>query len=451
MIWQFVEQQTSISRKEKPMDRLLQEGISTRSLRVAIVGLGYVGLPLATTFAEVGFHVTGIDIDQQKIERANRGESYIPGIESSRLQALIDTKRLHFTGNYAALEDVDAVSICVPTPLRKTRDPDISYIVAAIQQVRAHLRPGQLIVLESTTYPGTTDEVVLPELESTGLKVGKDFYLAFSPERIDPGNPNFDTHNTPKIVGGITPVCTEIAQAFYEAAIEKVVPVSSARVAEMAKLLENTFRAVNIGLVNEIAIICDKLHINVWEVIDAAATKPFGFMPFMPGPGLGGHCIPVDPHYLSWKLKTLNYTARFIELAAEINSSMPHYVVNKISEALNEQRRSFNGATVLVLGIAYKRDVGDVRESPAIDIIEALIARKAVVIYNDEYVPSLALPARTLHSQPLSNGLLQAADCVVIVTDHSYYDISWIVQEARCIVDTRNLTQGHDDEKVLLL
>jgi len=433
------------------MDRLLQEGISTRSLRVAIVGLGYVGLPLATTFAEVGFHVTGIDIDQQKIERANRGESYIPGIESSRLQALIDTKRLHFTGNYAALEDVDAVSICVPTPLRKTRDPDISYIVAAIQQVRAHLRPGQLIVLESTTYPGTTDEVVLPELESTGLKVGKDFYLAFSPERIDPGNPNFDTHNTPKIVGGITPVCTEIAQAFYEAAIEKVVPVSSARVAEMAKLLENTFRAVNIGLVNEIAIICDKLHINVWEVIDAAATKPFGFMPFMPGPGLGGHCIPVDPHYLSWKLKTLNYTARFIELAAEINSSMPHYVVNKISEALNEQRRSFNGATVLVLGIAYKRDVGDVRESPAIDIIEALIARKAVVIYNDEYVPSLALPARTLHSQPLSNGLLQAADCVVIVTDHSYYDISWIVQEARCIVDTRNLTQGHDDEKVLLL
>ena len=433
------------------MDCSLHEKISTRSLRVAVVGLGYVGLPLATTFAEVGFHVTGIDIDQQKIERANRGESYIPGIESSRLQALIDTKRLHFTGNYAALEDVDAVSICVPTPLRKTRDPDISYIVAAIQQVRAHLRPGQLIVLESTTYPGTTDEVVLPELESTGLKVGKDFYLAFSPERIDPGNPNFDTHNTPKIVGGITPVCTEIAQAFYEAAIEKVVPVSSARVAEMAKLLENTFRAVNIGLVNEIAIICDKLHINVWEVIDAAATKPFGFMPFMPGPGLGGHCIPVDPHYLSWKLKTLNYTARFIELAAEINSSMPHYVVNKISEALNEQRRSFNGATVLVLGIAYKRDVGDVRESPAIDIIEALIARKAVVIYNDEYVPSLALPARTLHSQPLSNGLLQAADCVVIVTDHSYYDISWIVQEARCIVDTRNLTQGHDDEKVLLL
>jgi UDP-N-acetyl-D-glucosamine dehydrogenase len=433
------------------MDPSLREKIAARSLHVGVVGLGYVGLPLAMTFAEAGFHVTGIDIDQQKVDQANRGKSYIPDISSSTLQALIDTKRLHFTNDFAALDDVDAVSICVPTPLRKTRDPDISYIISAIEQVRAHLHAGQLIVLESTTYPGTTDEVVLPELESTGLKVGIDFFLAFSPERIDPGNPHFGTHNTPKIVGGITPTCTELAQAFYGGAIEKVVPVSSARVAEMTKLLENTFRAVNIGLVNEIAIICEKLHINVWEVIEAAATKPFGFMPFFPGPGLGGHCIPVDPHYLSWKLKTLDYTARFIELATEINSSMPHYVVNKISEALNEQRRSFNGATVLVLGVAYKGNVGDVRESPALDIMQALMLRKAVVIYNDEYVPSLTLGNRTLHSQSLTSGLLQAADCVVIVTDHSYYDVPWIVREARCIVDTRNMTRGYNDEKVFLL
>ena len=433
------------------MNHSLQERISARSLHVGVVGLGYVGLPLATTFAQAGFHVTGIDVDQQKVDRANHGESYIPDISSPTLQALIDTKHLHFTSDYAVLEDIDAVSICVPTPLRKTRDPDVSYIIAATQQVRAHLHPGQLVVLESTTYPGTTDEVVLPELESTGLKVGVDFFLAFSPERIDPGNSNFDTRNTPKIVGGITPACTELAQAFYGAAIEKVVPVSSARVAEMTKLLENTFRAVNIGLVNEIAIICEKLHINVWEVIEAAATKPFGFMPFTPGPGLGGHCIPVDPHYLSWKLKTLDYTARFIELAAEINSSMPHYVVNKISEALNEQRRSFNGATVLVLGVAYKRNVSDVRESPALDIIQALLSRKAVVIYNDEYVPSLAIRDQILHSQPLSSGLLQAVDCVVIVTDHSYYDVPWIIQEARCIIDTRNMTRGYNDKKVFLL
>ncbi len=433
------------------MNHSLSEKISARTLHVGVVGLGYVGLPLATTFAEAGFHVIGIDVDQQKVDRANTGKSYIPDIASTTLQALIDTGRLHFTSDYSALADIDAVSICVPTPLRKTRDPDISYILAATQQVRAHLHPGQLVVLESTTYPGTTDEVVLPELESSGLKVGVDFFLAFSPERIDPGNSDFDTRNTPKIVGGITPACTELAQAFYRAAIEQVVPVSSARVAEMAKLLENTFRAVNIGLVNEIAIICEKLHINVWEVIEAAATKPFGFMPFTPGPGLGGHCIPVDPHYLSWKLKTLDYTARFIGLAAEINSSMPHYVVNKISEALNEQRRSFNGATVLVLGVAYKRNVSDVRESPALDIIQALLSRKTVVIYNDEYVPSLAISDQVRHSQPLSSGLLQAADCVVIVTDHSYYDVPWIIQHARCIVDTRNMTRAYNDKKVLLL
>ena len=433
------------------MDHSMQEKIATKTLRVAVIGLGYVGLPLAVTFAEAGFHVTGIDIDQQKIDRINRGESYIPDITSSTLEKLIEAKRLNFTCDFEALDDIDAVSICVPTPLGKTRDPDISYILSATQHIRAHLHAGQLVVLESTTYPGTTDEVVLPELESTGLKVGIDYFLAFSPERIDPGNPNFGTRNTTKIVGGVTSACTKLAHDFYSAAIDEVVPVSSARVAEMAKLLENTFRAVNIGLVNEIAIICEKLDINVWEVIDAASTKPFGFMRFLPGPGLGGHCIPIDPHYLSWKLKTLDYTARFIELATEINSNMPHYVVNKINEALNEQRRSLNGATVLLLGVAYKSNVGDVRESPALDIIQALLKQRAVVLYNDEYVPSLKLQNYELHSQPLSSGLLQAADCVVIVTDHSYYDVPWIVHEARSIVDTRNTTRGHVDEKIFRL
>jgi UDP-N-acetyl-D-glucosamine dehydrogenase len=430
------------------MHQQILEKIESRSLRVAVIGLGYVGLPLAITFAQAGFHVEGLDVDEQKVEKANRGESYIPDIPDRTLQALIAEKRLHFTTDFAVLDQVDAVSICVPTPLRKTRDPDISYIIAAAQQVQAHLHAGQLIVLESTTYPGTTDEVVLPALESTGLQVGVDFFLAFSPERIDPGNPDFGTHNTPKVVGGVTQTCTEIAQAYYAAAIEKVIPLSSARVAEMTKLLENTFRAVNIALVNEIAIICDKLGISVWEVIEAAATKPFGFMPFFPGPGLGGHCIPVDPHYLSWKLKTLDYTARFIELAAEVNSSMPQYVVEKVGQALNDRRRCFNGATILVLGVAYKRNVGDVRESPALDIIQELMQRKAVVIYNDEYVPSLCVMDRELRSQSLSSGLLQAADCVVIVADHSYYDIPWIVREARCIVDTRNAIHGLGDEKV---
>ncbi|HVB75206.1 MAG TPA: nucleotide sugar dehydrogenase [Ktedonobacteraceae bacterium] len=433
------------------MDHQLLEKISARSLRVAIIGLGYVGLPLATTFAEAGFRVTGIDVDGRKVEQANRGESYIPDIANLTLQTLIEAGKLQFTSDYSALDEVDAISICVPTPLRKTHDPDISYIISATREVKAHLHAGQLIVLESTTYPGTTDEVVLPELLSTGLEVGSDFFLAFSPERIDPGNAEYTTRNTPKVVGGITPTCTKLAQAYYAAAIDKVVAVSSTRIAEMAKLLENTFRAVNIGLVNEIAIICEKLNINVWEVIDAAATKPFGFMPFLPGPGLGGHCIPVDPHYLAWKLRTLDYTARFIELAAEVNSSMPHYVVNKINEALNEQQRNFNGATVLILGVAYKKNVGDMRESPALDIIQALVARKARVLYNDEYVASLNLPNATLTSQTMSSDLLRSVDCVVIVTDHNYYDVPWIVSEARSIVDTRNMTRGYEDEKIFRL
>jgi len=337
----------------------------------------------------------------------------------------------------------------VPTTLRKTKDPDISYIDQATRKILNTLHRGQLIVLESTTYPGTTDEIILPELEATGLRVGVDFFLAFSPERIDPGNPDYNTRNTPKIVGGITNTCTELASIFYEAAIEQIVPVSSSRVAEMAKILENTFRAVNIGLVNEIAIICEKLGISVWEVIEAAATKTFGFMRFLPGPGLGGHCIPVDPHYLSWKLKTLDYTTRFIQLAAEINRSMPHYVVDKVGVALNEQYRSFNSSTILLLGVAYKRNVGDIRESPALDVIQLLIAQKSTVLYNDEYVPSLTLNNQTLYSQPISSGLLQAVDCVVLVTDHNYYDVPWIVREARYIVDTRNITNGCINRKIL--
>ena len=433
------------------MKDILLEKIATQALRVGVIGLGYVGLPLAAAFAEAGFQVTGIDIDQRKVDAANSGESYISDITSDALQALLRTQRLHFTTDFAALDDIDAVSICVPTPLRKTRDPDISYVLSAARQVRAHLHAGQLIILESTTYPGTTEEVVQPELESTGLKVGKDVFLAFSPERIDPGNPQFGTHNTPKIVGGITTSCTELAQAYYSAAIETVIPVSSARVAEMTKLLENTFRAVNIGLVNEIAIMCEKLNINVWEVIDAAATKPFGFMRFLPGPGLGGHCIPVDPHYLSWKLKTLDYTARFIELASEVNSSMPLYVVNKVSEALNEQRRSLNGSTILILGVAYKPDVSDVRESPALDIIQLLLNRKANVLYNDDYVSSVTLGNQKLHTQPLNDALLQSADCVVIVTNHRYYETATIVREARCIVDTRNMTKSFHDGKIIRL
>jgi len=433
------------------MKHQLLEKIASRSLHIGVIGLGYVGLPLAVTFAEAGFYVTGIDVDQQKVDQANNGESYISDVESEKLQQLLNGQKLTFTTDFTVLKDIDAVSICVPTPLRKTRDPDISYIIAATQQIRTHLHPGQLIVLESTTYPGTTDEALLPELESTGLKVGTDFFLGFSPERTDPGNAHFGTKNTPKIVGGITPLCTELAQAYYGAAIDCVIQVSTARTAEMAKLLENTFRAVNIGLVNEIAIICEKLGVNVWEVIEAAATKPFGFMPFLPGPGLGGHCIPVDPHYLSWKLKTLDYTARFIALAAEINSSMPHYTVNKISEALNEQQHSVNGATVLVLGIAYKHDVSDIRESPALDIIQILQAQKAVVLYNDDYVPSITINGQMLTNQPLNSGLLQAADCVAIITNHSYYDVPLIVREARAIVDTRNMTKGFNDTKIFRL
>ncbi|MBI3075993.1 MAG: nucleotide sugar dehydrogenase [Deltaproteobacteria bacterium] len=432
------------------MDELIQK-IKERSARVGIIGLGYVGLPLAVEFARVGFRVTGIDTDPDKVQKVLAGSSYVGDVSEVELRVAVRDGRLQATSDYAALEELDCVSICVPTPLRKTKDPDISYILAATAEIKRRLRPGQLIVLESTTFPGTTDEILRPELEQSGLKVGVDFSLAYSPERVDPGNRQYTTRNTPKIIGGITPSCTAAAFALYEQVIERVIPVSSTRAAEMVKLLENTFRAVNIALVNEIAMMCDRLEIDTWEVIDAAATKPFGFMPFYPGPGLGGHCIPVDPHYLSWKLKTLDYTARFIQLASEINAAMPHYVVDKVADALNAQEKSIKNAAILVLGIAYKRDVDDVRESPAIDIIKSLLAKGARVSYSDPLVPVLVTDDLALTSVELTEDLLASVDCVIIVTDHSAYPWNWIAERARLIVDTRNALRGYGPDNVIRL
>jgi UDP-N-acetyl-D-glucosamine dehydrogenase len=423
--------------------RALSDRIRSRRARLAVIGLGYVGLPLACEFARAGFEVHGIDVDASKVSGLTKGRSHVQDIPETQLGPLIRTKILRPTMDFSVLRDCDAVIICVPTPLRKTRDPDISYIVSALEEIARFLHPGFLVVLESTTYPGTTEEVVLPKLEATGLKVGRDFFLAFSPERVDPGNARFQTHNTPKILGGVTEMCGRVARELYEQAIERIVPVSSTRAAEMVKLLENTFRSVNIGLVNEVALMCDRLGLNVWEVIDAAATKPFGFMPFYPGPGLGGHCIPIDPHYLSWKLKTLNYTARFIELAAEINGQMPHYVVDKVVVALNDMRKSVRGARILILGVAYKRDVGDVRESPALDVLKLLADRGAEVRYNDPHASEIAIDGGQVYrSVPLEQKELQSADLVIIITNHAAYDYDFIVRHSRCVLDTRNATRN---------
>lgn len=409
---------------------------------VGVIGLGYVGLPLVVEMARSGgFNVIGFDVSIDKVESINSGKSYIEDIPTSELGPLVKSGKIRATWDFSHLEQVEAISICVPTPLRKTKDPDISYILAAVDAIREYLRPGQTIILESTTYPGTTDEAVLPVLESTGLKVGEDFYLAFSPERVDPGNPKWKTRNTPKIVGGITDECTRRAVKYYGRVFENVVAVSSTKCAEMVKLLENTFRSVNIGMVNEMALMCDKLGLDVWEVIDAAATKPFGFMPFYPGPGLGGHCIPIDPHYLSWKLKTLDYQARFIEMAAEINGSMPRYVVQKIADALNDAAKPVNGSRILVVGVAYKRDVSDVRESPALDIIEMLADRGADVSYHDPHVPKLNENSIEMKSVDLTAGRLRRTDCVVIVTDHAAVNLALIGREAKLIVDSRNATK----------
>lgn len=432
----------------------LIEKLTTRKAKVAVVGMGYVGLPLAVVFAEAGFDVTGIDPITSKMEALNRGESYILDVSSEQVRALVDQGRLRGTTDYAALREIDAVSICVPTPLRKTGDPDLSYIVSAAESLAPYLHPGMVIVLESSTYPGTTRELVLPILtEKSGLEVGKDFFLAFSPERVDPGRKDWTTYNTPKVIGGITPACCEVSTVWYQQAIQTVVPVSSTEVAEMTKLLENTFRMINIGLVNELAIMCDRLKIDVWEVIEAAATKPFGFMKFTPGPGLGGHCIPIDPLYLSWKLRSVKYTARFIDLASEINTNMPRFVVSKVQDALNQHGKPVKGSKILVLGAAYKADIDDLRESPALDVIHLLREKGAAVSYHDPYIPVIHHEEINLESVPDLMAAVREADCVVIVTNHSRYDYPAILEAAQLIVDTRNALGklGRNHPKVVRL
>jgi UDP-N-acetyl-D-glucosamine dehydrogenase len=428
----------------------LRRKIAAHEARVGVVGLGYVGLPLVVEFAHAGFSVTGIDVDASKVDSINRGESYIQDVPTSVLKPLVDAGKVRATTDFAAVAKLDTINICVPTPLRKTKDPDMSYIVRSCEEIAKHSHPGMLIILESTTYPGTTDELMLPMFERDDLKVGEHFFMCFSPERVDPGNPKFQTKNIPKVVGGITPECTQTGALFYQQALETVVPVGSTRVAEMVKLLENTFRMINIGLANEIAMMCERMNINVWEVIDAAATKPFGFMPFYPGPGLGGHCIPIDPFYLSWKTKQAGIEARFIELAGYINGQMPHFVVDKIQNALNEHTKPLKGSRVHILGVAYKRDIDDVRESPALDIIHLLGQHGALVSYSDPFVPKLSTDGISLEAVSVEAGT-RDADCVVIVTDHKAFDYSNVVKQARLIVDTRNALKGQVSDKIVRL
>ena len=413
-----------------------------RSALIGIVGLGYVGLPLAMEFARVGFRVLGFDVSKPVVDALGAGRSHVQDVSSAEVAGFAKTGKFAATTDLSRLREPDVVSICVPTPLSKTKDPDVSYVLAATNSVQQSLRRGQLIVLESTTYPGTTRELMLPALEGTGLKVGEDFFLAFSPERVDPGNPKWNTRNTPKVVGGITDTCRRVALEIYGPAIERLVPVSSTEAAELVKILENTFRSVNIGLVNEMAIVCDKLGVNVWEVIDAAATKPFGFMKFTPGPGVGGHCIPLDPHYLAWKMRTLNYRTRFIELAGEINAEMPEYWVARAVDRLNEQSKAVRGSRMLVLGVAYKKNIDDIRESPALDVLRLLRRHGAIVEYHDPHVPKLKDDDLELKSVPLTPDVLSGADCVLIVTDHSDVDYVLVARHARLVVDTRNALAG---------
>ena len=415
-----------------------------RDVLFGIVGLGYVGLPLAVELAEAGYRVLGFDVQPKVVEGLNARHSHVKDVSDAQLAAVVDAGRFSATTDMSRLAEPDAISICVPTPLSKFKDPDVSFIVAATEAVKRTLRRGQAIILESTTYPGTTREILLPALESTGLTVGEDFFLAFSPERVDPGNPTYGTRNTPKVVGGITADCLRVGVALYQPAIETLVPVSTTEAAELVKLLENTFRSVNIGLVNEMAIVCDKLGVDVWEVIEAAATKPFGFMKFLPGPGLGGHCIPIDPHYLAWKMRGLNYKTRFIDLAGELNTEMPLFWVRKVSEALNQQSKAVRGASVLVLGVAYKRDIDDLRESPALDIIRLLEGQGARVSYHDPHVPVFAEDGHEFRSVPLDPESVAAADCIMIVTDHSGIDYHMIRRKAKLVVDTRNAMPKED-------
>jgi UDP-N-acetyl-D-glucosamine dehydrogenase len=428
-------------RSQNSTFEVLAEKLETRTARVGVVGLGYVGLPLAVEFAKAGFAVTGIDLQTSKVDQINLGSSYIQDVPTERLHGLVGERRLSATTDFAALAELDTVNICVPTPLGKAKDPDMTYVMEASRQVARHLHPGMLIVLESTTYPGTTEELLLPLFESAGLRVGEDFFLCFSPERVDPGNPQFQTRNIPKVVGGVTPQCTEMGARFYRQALETIVPVSSARVAETVKLLENTFRMINIGLVNELTVMCGRMGINIWEVIEAAATKPFGFMPFYPGPGLGGHCIPIDPFYLSWKSKQAGGEARFIELAGWVNGRMPEFVVSKVQNALNDAGKPLRGSRVHILGVAYKRDIDDVRESPALDILHLLRSRGAHISYSDPHVPRLNADGLDLSAEDGPEAIGRA-DCVVIVTDHRAFDYPAVAQTARLIVDTRNAMKG---------
>jgi UDP-N-acetyl-D-glucosamine dehydrogenase len=428
----------------------LRERLEKKTARVGVLGLGYVGLPLAVEFALAGFEVIGIDVMQSKVDQFNAGDSYVKDVKNDVFAPLVQSGKLRATSDFAVIRELDTIDICVPTPLRKTKDPDMSYVIAATDAIAAHIHPGLLVMLESTTYPGTTDELVLPKLQQSGLTVGEDFFLCFSPERVDPGNPKFHTRNIPKVVGGITPNCTDVGALFYRQALETVIPVSSTRVAEMVKLLENTFRMINIGLVNELALMCDRMNIDVWEIIDAAATKPFGFMPFYPGPGLGGHCIPIDPYYLSWKTREAGFEARFIELAGYINGHMPEFVVEKVQNALNDATKPVRGSHIHVMGVAYKRDIDDVRESPAIDIILLLQQRGARITFSDPYVSKIEIGGLTLHSEDAITSS-SAADCVVVVTDHRGVDYARIVQQSKLIVDTRNALKAFKSEKIVKL
>jgi UDP-N-acetyl-D-glucosamine dehydrogenase len=432
---------------------ILVKKLKDKTAKVAILGLGYVGLPLAVVFGEAGFHVTGVDPDKRKIDALSEGKSYIPDVKTETVEKLVESGYFTATTDFSVLKEMDAVSICVPTPLRQTGDPDMSFIISAMDELAKYMHKGMVVVLESTTYPGTTRELLLPKLGAdNGLKIGEDWFLAFSPERVDPGREDFTTINTPKVVGGITETCGEVATVWYEGAIKTVHHVSTAEAAEMSKLLENTFRMINIGLVNELAIMCERLGVDVWEVIDAAATKPFGFMKFTPGPGLGGHCIPIDPLYLSWKMKSFNYNARFIELASEINTNMPRYVVSRVMEGLNDRGKALKGSKVLVLGAAYKPDIDDVRESPSLDVIGLLQKKGALVEYHDPYIPHIHHEYDGWHMDSVRDMMksVKEADAVVIITNHKVYDYKAIIENAKFIFDSRNATSklGKNSEKV---
>ncbi len=434
------------------MSSVLKKRIDSKSAKIGVIGLGYVGLPLSVEFARKGFHVTGIDVDKERVLQANEGRSYIKDVANDELDAIVSSQLLSATTDYGVISDLDIVCICVPTPLNKLKDPDISFITDVLGDLAGHLHKDFLVILESTTYPGTTRDLVLPSLEDSGLTVGEDFFLCYSPERIDPGNPEYGIQNTPRIVAGITEKCRDLGIALYDQIVEQVIPVSSPETAEMVKLLENTFRSINIGLANEVAIMCEKLNTDVWEVIDAAATKPYGFMKFAPGPGLGGHCVPIDPHYLSWKMKSLDYKARFIELAGEINTWMPEHVVDIISTGLNRRKQSVNGSRILILGVAYKKDINDVRESPALDVLKLLENRGAKTEFYDPQISTISwngVNRKGLDS--IDAKRLADYDAVAILTDHAGLDYESIRQKANLIIDTRNVYAGNNDDHIIRL